>query len=114
MLGATRRLQVSLALAEKVAHCPASAAPRMRPARGTGACRAFSVPTVRSQAAGAEGERGGGGGFAFACGLAPTQVFAIGMNYASHAKEMAKPVPSKPIVFAKGLNTLIGDGEVRQ
>jgi 2-keto-4-pentenoate hydratase/2-oxohepta-3-ene-1,7-dioic acid hydratase in catechol pathway len=40
--------------------------------------------------------------FAFACGQTPSQVLAIGMNYASHAKEMNKPVPQRPIVFSKG------------
>ena len=30
------------------------------------------------------------------------QVLAIGMNYASHAVEMMKPVPECPIVFSKG------------
>ena len=39
------------------------------------------------------------------------QVLAIGMNYASHAVEMMKPVPECPIVFSKGLNTMVADGE---
>jgi len=41
----------------------------------------------------------------------PPQIYAVGMNYASHASELGKPVPSKPIIFAKGLNTMIGTGE---
>ena len=72
--------------------------------------------------------------FSFACGRTPSQVaivktrtrvfsasnrldlfagqvLAIGMNYASHAVEMMKPVPECPIVFSKGLNTMVADGE---
>ena len=64
---------LSLAVA---ADCSAAAALRMRPAREPGAGRAFALSPVRMQAGG----EGGGGQFAFACGLALTQVFAIGMN----------------------------------
>ena len=72
--------------------------------------------------------------FSFACGRTPSQVaivktrtrvfsasnrldlfagqvLAIGLNYASHAVEMMKPVPECPIVFSKGLNTMVADGE---
>jgi hypothetical protein len=56
----------------------ADCAGALRPARGPGAVRALRVEADRGA--------GGGGQFAFTCGLTPTQVFAIGMNYASHAK----------------------------
>jgi len=58
--------------------CAAACAGALRPARGPGALRALSVEAERGA--------GGGGQFAFTCGMMPTQVFAIGMNYASHAK----------------------------
>ena len=38
--------------------------------------------------------------------ITPPIILAIGLNYASHAKELGKCVPEKPIVFAKGPNTL--------
>lgn len=38
----------------------------------------------------------------------PRTVFAMGLNYADHAKELAFKPPSEPLVFLKGPNTLIG------
>ena len=35
-------------------------------------------------------------------------VFALGLNYADHAKELAFNAPDKPLVFLKGKNTLVG------
>ncbi|WP_265088343.1 fumarylacetoacetate hydrolase family protein [Psychrobacter immobilis] len=35
-------------------------------------------------------------------------VFALGLNYADHAKELAFNAPEKPLVFLKGKNTLVG------
>jgi 5-oxopent-3-ene-1,2,5-tricarboxylate decarboxylase/2-hydroxyhepta-2,4-diene-1,7-dioate isomerase len=35
-------------------------------------------------------------------------VFALGLNYADHAKELAFKAPEQPLVFLKGHNTLIG------
>ena len=32
------------------------------------------------------------------------------LNFQNCWQEMRKPVPSRPIVFAKGLNTLVGNG----
>jgi hypothetical protein len=58
--------------------CAAACARALRPARGPDGLRALRVEADRGA--------GGGGQFAFTCGLTPTQVFAIGMNYASHAK----------------------------
>jgi 5-oxopent-3-ene-1,2,5-tricarboxylate decarboxylase/2-hydroxyhepta-2,4-diene-1,7-dioate isomerase len=44
--------------------------------------------------------------------LAPTPVprtiFALGLNYASHASELAFKPPDQPLVFLKGINSLIG------
>jgi 5-oxopent-3-ene-1,2,5-tricarboxylate decarboxylase/2-hydroxyhepta-2,4-diene-1,7-dioate isomerase len=43
--------------------------------------------------------------------LPPVQthtVFALGLNYADHAKELAFKAPEQPLVFLKGRNTLIG------
>ena len=38
----------------------------------------------------------------------PQTVFALGLNYADHAKELAFNAPSEPLVFLKGPNTFIG------
>ncbi|WAA13425.1 fumarylacetoacetate hydrolase family protein [Fervidibacillus halotolerans] len=35
-------------------------------------------------------------------------IFALGLNYADHAKELSFKPPSEPLVFLKGKNTLIG------
>ncbi len=35
-------------------------------------------------------------------------VFALGLNYADHAAELAFKAPEKPLVFLKGKNTLVG------
>ena len=40
----------------------------------------------------------------------PPAIFAIGLNYADHAKEVDMPPPQYPIVFMKSTNTLIGHG----
>ena len=43
--------------------------------------------------------------------LAPVEigtVFALGLNYADHAKELAFNAPETPLVFLKGKNTLVG------
>lgn len=38
----------------------------------------------------------------------PRTVFALGLNYADHAKELAFNAPTEPLVFLKGPNTFIG------
>ena len=47
--------------------------------------------------------------------LAPTErprtIFALGLNYADHAKELAFKAPDEPLIFLKGENTLIGHRE---
>ncbi|RJF96579.1 2-hydroxyhepta-2,4-diene-1,7-dioate isomerase [Noviherbaspirillum cavernae] len=40
--------------------------------------------------------------------VAPRTVFALGLNYADHAKELAFKAPETPLVFLKGPNTFIG------
>ncbi|MCB5363833.1 fumarylacetoacetate hydrolase family protein [Pusillimonas sp. CC-YST705] len=43
--------------------------------------------------------------------LPPVQagtIFALGLNYADHAKELAFKAPEQPLVFLKGPNTLVG------
>ncbi|MEH6944753.1 fumarylacetoacetate hydrolase family protein [Bacillus sp. JJ722] len=42
-------------------------------------------------------------------------VFALGLNYADHAKELAFNAPDEPLVFLKGPNTFIGHrGQTRR
>jgi len=44
----------------------------------------------------------------------PAKVFAIGLNYKSHAQEAGLPLPGKPMVFTKFVNCLTGPrGAVR-
>jgi 5-oxopent-3-ene-1,2,5-tricarboxylate decarboxylase / 2-hydroxyhepta-2,4-diene-1,7-dioate isomerase len=38
----------------------------------------------------------------------PRTVFALGLNYADHAKELAFKAPTEPLVFLKGPSTFIG------
>lgn len=39
----------------------------------------------------------------------PGTIFALGLNYADHAKELSFKAPEEPLVFLKGPNTLCGD-----
>jgi len=39
---------------------------------------------------------------------APRTIFALGLNYADHAKELSFKSPEAPLVFLKGRNTAIG------
>jgi len=41
----------------------------------------------------------------------PPAIIAIGLNYRHHAEETGAKLPQFPIVFTKGLNSLIGDGD---
>jgi 5-oxopent-3-ene-1,2,5-tricarboxylate decarboxylase/2-hydroxyhepta-2,4-diene-1,7-dioate isomerase len=38
----------------------------------------------------------------------PRTVFALGLNYADHAKELSFNAPEEPLVFLKGPNTFVG------
>lgn len=40
--------------------------------------------------------------------IVPRTTFAIGLNYAAHAKELDFRPPTEPLVFLKGANTFIG------
>ncbi|WP_206952253.1 fumarylacetoacetate hydrolase family protein [Trinickia acidisoli] len=40
--------------------------------------------------------------------VAPRTTFALGLNYADHAKELAFKAPEEPLVFLKGSNTFVG------
>ena len=40
--------------------------------------------------------------------VVPGAVFALGLNYADHAKELAFKAPEVPLVFLKGPNTIVG------
>ena len=40
--------------------------------------------------------------------IEPRTVFALGLNYADHAAELAFAAPTEPLVFLKGPNTFIG------
>lgn len=40
--------------------------------------------------------------------VVPRTIFALGLNYADHAKELAFKAPDEPLAFLKGSNTLIG------
>ncbi|MEO2090336.1 MAG: fumarylacetoacetate hydrolase family protein [Gemmataceae bacterium] len=39
------------------------------------------------------------------------KVLCVGLNYADHAKEGGKEIPTEPVIFAKYNNTLIGPGD---
>lgn len=45
----------------------------------------------------------------------PRTVFALGLNYADHAKELTFNAPKEPLIFLKGPNTFVGHrGETRR
>ncbi len=40
----------------------------------------------------------------------PSQIFAVGLNYHEHAREMGLPAPSTPMIFTKFASSLAGSG----
>lgn len=42
----------------------------------------------------------------------PTKIVCLGMNYASHAREIGLPIPADPAMFLKPLSALAGPGDV--
>ena len=42
------------------------------------------------------------------CVAGPGKVVCIGLNYSDHATETRMPIPTEPIVFQKGTNTVVG------
>lgn len=42
------------------------------------------------------------------CIARPGKVICIGLNYSDHARESGMPIPTEPIVFQKGANTVVG------
>ncbi len=43
--------------------------------------------------------------------VAPTQILCIGLNYRRHASESNAPIPERPILFIKGINTVQHPGD---
>ncbi|HYD84630.1 MAG TPA: fumarylacetoacetate hydrolase family protein, partial [Opitutus sp.] len=43
-----------------------------------------------------------------ACVPRPGKLIGIGLNYSDHAAESGMPVPTEPVVFLKGTNTVVG------
>jgi 2,4-didehydro-3-deoxy-L-rhamnonate hydrolase len=43
-----------------------------------------------------------------ACVARPGKVICIGLNYSDHALESQMPIPTEPIIFQKGSNTVVG------
>ena len=41
----------------------------------------------------------------------PAKILCVGLNYADHAREGGKEIPTEPVLFAKYPNTLIGPGD---
>ena len=41
----------------------------------------------------------------------PSKIICLGLNYADHAEEQGKSAPDYPMMFAKGPNSLAGDGD---
>jgi 2-keto-4-pentenoate hydratase/2-oxohepta-3-ene-1,7-dioic acid hydratase in catechol pathway len=41
----------------------------------------------------------------------PGKILCVGLNYADHAREGGKAIPTEPVLFAKYPNTLIGAGD---
>ena len=45
------------------------------------------------------------------CVPRPGKLIGIGLNYSDHAAESGMPVPTEPIVFLKGTNTVVGPND---
>ncbi|HYN47492.1 MAG TPA: fumarylacetoacetate hydrolase family protein, partial [Candidatus Nanopelagicales bacterium] len=43
--------------------------------------------------------------------LEPGKIICVGHNYASHVQEQGLPLPTRPMLFAKFANAVVGDGE---
>ena len=43
--------------------------------------------------------------------IQPTSIICIGLNYRRHAQETGAKIPEYPIIFFKGINTLLNPGE---
>ncbi len=43
--------------------------------------------------------------------LEPGKVVCVGQNYASHVREQGLPLPTRPMLFAKFANAVVGDGD---
>jgi len=56
----------------------------------------------------ADGRRLGASEVVWLPPLAPRTVFALGLNYADHAKELAFKTPESPLIFLKGRNSFVG------
>ena len=41
----------------------------------------------------------------------PSKIVCVGLNYRDHAEESGMELPSRPLLFAKWPNSLIGPGE---
>lgn len=41
----------------------------------------------------------------------PSKILCVGLNYADHAREGGKEIPTEPVIFAKYANTLIAAGD---
>ncbi|HLP76963.1 MAG TPA: fumarylacetoacetate hydrolase family protein [Candidatus Paceibacterota bacterium] len=42
--------------------------------------------------------------------VVPSKIIAVGLNYADHARELGKPLPTEPLFFIKATTSLIPDG----
>jgi 2-keto-4-pentenoate hydratase/2-oxohepta-3-ene-1,7-dioic acid hydratase in catechol pathway len=42
--------------------------------------------------------------------VVPTKIICVGLNYADHAKETAKPLPKEPLIWFKATTSLLPDG----
>jgi 5-oxopent-3-ene-1,2,5-tricarboxylate decarboxylase/2-hydroxyhepta-2,4-diene-1,7-dioate isomerase len=56
----------------------------------------------------ADGQRAGFDDVVWLPPIEPGTIFALGLNYADHAKELNFKQPEKPLVFLKGPNALLG------
>jgi 5-oxopent-3-ene-1,2,5-tricarboxylate decarboxylase/2-hydroxyhepta-2,4-diene-1,7-dioate isomerase len=55
-----------------------------------------------------DGQRAGFDDVVWLAPIEPGTIFALGLNYSDHAKELSFKTPEKPLVFLKGPNALVG------
>ena len=73
-----------------------------------GAVRETIVVEDQQELLFADGQRAGFDDVVWLPPIEPGTIFALGLNYADHAKELKFTPPERPLVFLKGPNSLVG------
>jgi 2-keto-4-pentenoate hydratase/2-oxohepta-3-ene-1,7-dioic acid hydratase in catechol pathway len=90
---------------------PRAVADLLRDGAALDAARAVTDAAERARAEGAPGlPARDASALTFAPAWIPGHIYAIGLNYRSHAEEQGARIPKNPIVFTKAVSSLTGHG----